>query len=80
MTSKKKKFTLATWVDVTIEDLVDQLNDKEAIATIKALDKSREDYGFTEQLAVYFVREMLGEPDFNMEYFLNKVKNKKYKV
>ena len=71
---------MATWVDVSIEDLVDQLNDKEAITAIKALDKSREDYGFTEQLTVYFLREMLTEPDFSMTDLLAKVNNRKFKV
>ena len=80
MTSKKKKFTLATWVDVSIEDLVNQLNNQEAITTIKALDKSREDYGFTELLTVYFLREMKKEPEFSMDDLLTKVNDKKFKV
>lgn len=80
MTIKNKKFILSTFVNVSFEDLIDNLNDKDAVYLIKLLDKVREDYGFTEKLAVYFVREMLGDDEFSMERLTKLINDKKYKV
>ncbi len=83
MASRTKKFTLSTFVDVSIDDLVDELNDKESLMLIKRLDKSREDWGWTEKLCVYFLREMSKAPKEelpSLEHLLTLAKDKSYKL
>jgi hypothetical protein len=83
MASRTKKFTLSAFVDVSIDDLVDELNDNESLMLIKRIDKSREDWSWTEKLCVYFIREMNKAPKEdlpNLEHLLTLAKDKSYKV
>jgi hypothetical protein len=82
MATKKLKNQIKVFGEMILstEDFIYDLNNNEAMYLIKQLDKSREDFGFTERLAIYSLREMFTEPDFELEEFLAKVKDKKVKV
>jgi hypothetical protein len=82
MAKKKLSKQIKVFGEMTLntDDFIYDLNVNQTLQLIKLLDKAQEDFGFTEQLAVYFLREMLKENGFKLEEFMVKVNNRKYKV
>jgi hypothetical protein len=82
MATKKLKNQIKVFGEMILDtnDFTYDLDDTEAMYLIKQLDLSRADFGFTERLAIYSLREMFKEPEFKLEEFMAKVKDKKVKV
>lgn len=75
-----KQFVEAT---IDIDDIIFSLNQKELFNLIKEADKSQEDWGFTEKVCVYFLREILKAPkeEYNgPEQMVMLAKDKSYKL
>jgi hypothetical protein len=69
--------------NVDIGMLIYSLNQKELLNLIKEADKSQEDWGFTEKVCVYFLREMLKAPKEECtgpEQMVMLAKDKSYKL
>ncbi len=79
----KNEITVFGEMKLSTDDFIYDLNDTEAMYLIKQLDLSRADYGFTEKLCVYFLREMLKAPKEECtgpEQMVMLAKDKSYKV